>query len=60
MPKALTISGMIIAGLLLLAFGLDLAIGVPFSYADWRMDAAMVLASLILGYLSWSAMRELR
>ena len=60
MPKALTISGMIIAGLLLLAFGLDLAIGIPFSQADRRMDVAIVIASIILGYLSWSAMRELK
>jgi len=60
MPKALTISGMVIAGLLLLAFGLDLAIGIPFEGADWRMDVAVVIASIILGYLSWSAMRDLR
>jgi len=51
---------MVIAGLLLLAFGLDLAIGIPFEGADWRMDVAVVIASIILGYLSWSAMRDLR
>ena len=58
MPKALTISGMVVAVLLLLTFGLDLAIGVPFSKVSMAMDVAFVLASGVLGYMSWNAYRE--
>jgi len=58
MPKALCISGMVVAGLLLLFFGLDLAAGVPFGGASTMMDLGFVVCAAILGYLSWATYRE--
>lgn len=59
MPKALSIIGLTISALLLLIFGLDMALGIPFQTASPGMDIVFIICSLILGYLSWSAMREL-
>ena len=59
MPKALTIAGMVIAGLLLLIFGLDLTIQYPFGRPNMLMSISFVIFSLVLGYLSWSTLREL-
>ncbi len=59
MAKAMTFGGMAVAGLSLLLFGLDLAIGFPFSRANILIDVGFVLCAGILGYLSWSAYREL-
>jgi hypothetical protein len=55
MPKALTVSGMVVAGLLLFAFGLDLALRFPFDRASTAMDVAFLVCAAILGYMSWSA-----
>jgi hypothetical protein len=60
MPKALTTSGLVVSGLLLLVFGADLATKLPFHRASMWMDIAFVIGSAILGYMSWSAMRDLR
>ena len=60
MPKALTISGMAVAGVLLLIFALDVAIGIPFKKASMAMDIGFIICSLALGYLSWSAYRDLK
>jgi hypothetical protein len=60
MPKALTISGITIAALLLILFGLDLAIGMPFNKASKVMDISFLICALILGYMSWSTFRELK
>lgn len=59
MPKALSISGLVVASCLLLLFGLDLALGFPFGKASLPMDVGFVVCALILGYLSWSTFREL-
>jgi hypothetical protein len=59
MPKALCISGMVVAVLLLLVFGADLAMGFPFLRESLVMDIASVVCSLMLGYISWSTMRQL-
>lgn len=59
MPKALTISGMAVAGLVLLVFLLDLALGLPFGRPSLMMDIGFVLAAVILAYMSWSTYREL-
>ncbi|MEX2119746.1 MAG: hypothetical protein WD847_09140 [Pirellulales bacterium] len=59
MPKALSIIGMIVAICLLLMFGLDLALGFPFSKASRAMDIAFLICALVLAYLSWSTYREL-
>jgi hypothetical protein len=58
MPKALSLAGTIIAIVLLLLFGLDLALGIPFSQASKFMDIGFVIAALVLGYLSWTTFRE--
>jgi hypothetical protein len=58
MPKILCIVGMVVAGLLLLMFGLDLASGIPFSKHSPLMDIGFVVAAGILGYLSWATYRE--
>jgi hypothetical protein len=58
MAKALTIFGIVVAGLLALAFIADMAIGVPFAGASWTMDIGAILAAGVLGYLSWDAYRD--
>lgn len=60
MPKALTILGMIVASLVILLFGADLAVKFPFQQASMMMDILFVVSALILGYLSWSAFSEQR
>lgn len=60
MSKALSIFGVVVAVILLLAFGLDLAVGVPFSGAHTMMDIAFLICSLLLGYLSWNTLRDLK
>jgi hypothetical protein len=60
MPKALTIAAMVVAGLLLLIFGLDAAVGIPFGQASLMMDIGVVVVSAGLGYLSWTTYRELK
>jgi hypothetical protein len=58
MPRVLTIIGMAVAGLLLLLFGMDLALGFPFSKASVIMDVLFVACAGMLGYISWSTYRE--
>ena len=59
MPKALTIAAMAIALILLVMFGLDLAIKVPFGRANPTMSIGFVLFAIALGYMGWSTIREL-
>jgi hypothetical protein len=58
MAKALCIISLIVALGLLLLFGLDLAIGVPFRKANMPMDVGSVVAAALLAYMSWSSYRE--
>lgn len=58
MPKALCISGMAVAGLLVVLFGLDLALGWPFNKSSLFVDISLVVSALVLGFLSWSTFRE--
>ncbi len=58
MPKALCIVGTVIAVLLFIVFGLDLAIGFPFGGASSWMNVGFIVCSVVLGYLSWATMRE--
>jgi hypothetical protein len=58
MPKALCIMGMVVGVLLLLVFGLDLAIQFPFRRASMPMDIGGVVSAAILGYVSWTTLRE--
>lgn len=58
MAKVMTLSGMAIAGLIALIFGLDLILAIPFGRQNVIMDLGMVICAGILGYLSWNAYRE--
>ena len=58
MPKALCIFGTVVAVLLLLVFGLDLLLKIPFGGVDWLLDVCFILCSGVLGYLSWTTLRE--
>jgi hypothetical protein len=59
MPKVLCIFGMVVSVLMLLIFGLDIALGFPFHAANrWVLDLPLILCSLGLGYLSWATFRE--
>lgn len=60
MSKAMTIAGLVVSGLVALAFGADLALGVPFGRAQPMMDIGSLVGAGLLGYLSWNAMREVR
>jgi hypothetical protein len=61
MEKNLCIASMSVAGLLLLLFVLDLAIGIPFGGGSTFMmiDIVGIVAGLLLLYLSWNALRDL-
>jgi len=50
--------GMLVAGLLILVFVLDLALKLPFGGASPVMDVGLVVGGGILLYLGWSAYRE--
>ena len=58
MPKALCIVGMVVAVLLLLVFGSDLAAGFPFNNASRWMDIGLIACSMILGYISYMTLRQ--
>lgn len=64
MPKALCYTGLVVSVLILLVFGLDLLTyllldaAFPFGGASLTMNVGFVIAAAILGYLSWSTLRE--
>ena len=58
MPKALCYVGLVVSVLLLLVFGLDLAISYPFGGVSLTMDVGFVLGGAALAYLSWATLRE--
>jgi threonine/homoserine/homoserine lactone efflux protein len=60
MAKAMSIAGMIVAGLLVLIFAADLALKIPFDRAAAMTDVGFLVSGAILGYLAWSAFREAR
>jgi hypothetical protein len=60
MPKALCITGMVVAALLVLLFGIDLAARFPFARVNWWMDVGVVLSAAILGFLAWTTWRQQR
>lgn len=60
MPKALTIAGMVVAVILLVLFGMDLAMGIPFKKASMWMDIGFIISALALAYLSWNTFREIK
>ncbi len=60
MSKALSVFGVVVAVILVLVFGLDLAVGIPFSGAHTLMDIAFLICALLLGYLSWNTLQDVR
>jgi uncharacterized membrane protein len=58
MPKALCLTGMVIAIVVLLLFLLDLIIKFPFQRANVLMDIVFALCAGILGFISWTTFRE--
>ncbi|MDA1055907.1 MAG: hypothetical protein O3C40_36440 [Planctomycetota bacterium] len=58
MPKALCLTGMVIAIVVFLLFLLDLIVKVPFQRADPIMDVVFVLCAGTLGFISWMTFRE--
>jgi len=61
MEKKLCIGALAIAGVMLLLFLVDLFAGFPFGGGGFvAIDVIGILASGILGYLAFSALREVR
>ncbi|MDZ7618956.1 MAG: hypothetical protein U1E05_18270 [Patescibacteria group bacterium] len=64
MPKALCYTGLVVSLLIFLVFGLDLLTyflldsAFPFGGASQTMNVGFMIASGVLAYLSWSALRE--
>ena len=58
MPRLMTIAGLVVSLLLTLVFAIDLAIRVPFDRTNALMDIGFLICALILGFLSWSTLRE--
>ena len=58
MPKMLAICGMVVSVVVLLVFGLDLAVGQPFQKISMPMDIGFVVAAVLLAYMSWTTFRE--
>ena len=58
MPRALCLAGIVVAALLLIVFGFDLALGFPFHRVSKTMDVGILLCSLALAYVSWTTLKE--
>jgi hypothetical protein len=58
MPKALCMSGLVVAGLVIILFTFDLAVGIPFRRASVTMDVSLLASALLLGLISWFTLRE--
>lgn len=59
MGKGLCIFGMVGSGLLVLLFGLDLALGIPFGRISVLMDIGFIVAALLLGTAGFLTYREI-
>lgn len=60
MEKYLCWGSMGIAGLLLVLFVLDLAMGIPFNGLNRMVDILGALACAVVAYLGWDTARDLR
>jgi membrane associated rhomboid family serine protease len=58
MGKAMTIGGMVVAAIVFLMFLLDIFLGIPFGTGMNSMHIGALIASAILGYVSFSTFRE--
>ncbi len=59
MEKWLCWSAIGVAGLLLLLFILDLVVGIPFGGLSVGIDIMGMIASILVLFLGWDAMRDL-
>ena len=60
MEKWLCWGAMGVAGLLLLMFLADLFLGAPFGGVSKAVDVMSILACVLVLYLAWDALRDLR
>ncbi len=60
MPKMMTVAGLVVSGVLALLFVADLAVSIPFGRVSLWMDISFLACAVMLGYMSWSTMRELK
>ncbi len=60
MAKAMSIAGLVVGALLALTFIADIALGVPFGGKSPSMAIGFISGGLLLAYLGWNAMREVR
>ena len=64
MGKLMSVAGMVIGGLVAVAFILDLFLGIPFGGTDrggsMLTNIGLALCGGILAYLGWNAFREVR
>ena len=65
MPKALCMSGVVIAIFVFVLFFFDILLAVvglgwlaPFKGASWLLDLVFSLSAAALGYLSWTTLKE--
>ncbi|MBQ2622231.1 MAG: hypothetical protein IJF84_12905 [Thermoguttaceae bacterium] len=58
MAKKLCLASVIICLLVCILFIVDVSCGIPFSRANWIMDAVMIVSSLTILVLSWLTFRE--
>lgn len=59
MEKWLCWGSMGVAGVLLLLFVLDLALGIPFGGISMPLDICSILACALVLFLAWDASRDL-
>ena len=59
MPKALCILGMVVSILLILLFGMDMAMGFPFRGVGIVWSILFVAGAGVLAFLSWSTFRKM-
>jgi hypothetical protein len=57
---AFTLFGFAVAAVLIILFGLDVAVAVPFQRVSPLMDVTYLICGIILAGLSWSCYRDLR
>jgi len=53
------ITSMVLGLLLVVVFGIDLAIGLPFGRPSVGLAASFIAAGLILAFMGWSLQREM-
>ncbi|MCE9546584.1 MAG: hypothetical protein K8T25_13840 [Planctomycetia bacterium] len=58
MVKGLCITGMAFGALLVVIFGIDLAIGMPFGRPSAKMNIVFIVAGILLALMGWSLQRE--